>query len=59
MTDTGIDIAAADIPKVLGPFGQVRHDSRRAHGGTGLGLTLSKLFLLNPITLCGIVIAQN
>ena len=42
VTDTGIGIAARDIPKVLEPFGQVRHDSLRAHGGTGLGLTLSK-----------------
>jgi signal transduction histidine kinase len=40
VTDTGIGIAARDIRKVLEPFGQVRHDSLRAHGGTGL--TLSK-----------------
>ena len=40
--DTGIGIAAADIPKVLQPFGQVRSGSHRAHGGTGLGLSLSK-----------------
>ena len=42
VTDRGIGIAAKDIPKVLEPFGQVRHDSLRSHGGTGLGLTLSK-----------------
>ncbi|MGB0554546.1 MAG: ATP-binding protein [Alphaproteobacteria bacterium] len=42
VTDTGIGIAAEDIPKVLEPFGQVRHDSPRSHGGTDLGLTLSK-----------------
>lgn len=42
MPDTGIGISAKDIPKVLEPFGQVRHGSLRTQGGTGLGLTLSK-----------------
>ena len=42
VTDTGIGISAKDIPKVLEPFGQVRHGSLRTQGGTGLGLTLSK-----------------
>jgi len=40
--DTGIGIAAEDIPKALAPFGQVRPGAHRSHGGTGLGLSLSK-----------------
>lgn len=42
VSDTGIGIAAEDIPKVLEPFGQVRQASLLSHEGTGLGLTLSK-----------------
>jgi len=42
VTDTGIGIAAKNIPKVLEPFGQARTDSQLAHEGTGLGLSLSK-----------------
>ena len=42
VTDNGIGIAEEDIPRVLEPFGQVRRGSLQAHGGTGLGLTLSK-----------------
>lgn len=42
VSDTGIGIAAADIPRVLQPFGQVRENAHRAHEGTGLGLSLSK-----------------
>jgi signal transduction histidine kinase len=38
--DTGIGIAAADIPKVLQPFGQVDGTYARSHGGTGLGLSI-------------------
>jgi two-component system cell cycle sensor histidine kinase PleC len=40
VADTGIGIAAADIPKVLQPFGQVDGTYARAHGGTGLGLSI-------------------
>jgi two-component system cell cycle sensor histidine kinase PleC len=40
VVDTGIGIAAADIPKVLQPFGQVDGTYARAHGGTGLGLSI-------------------
>ncbi|MBI1986640.1 MAG: PAS domain S-box protein, partial [Rhodospirillales bacterium] len=44
VTDTGIGIAAEDIPKVLEPFGQVRDVFTRKHEGTGLGLYLAKSF---------------
>ncbi|MDE2228040.1 MAG: PAS-domain containing protein [Alphaproteobacteria bacterium] len=40
--DTGIGMAAADIPKALEPFGQIANAMTRAHEGTGLGLPLSK-----------------
>jgi signal transduction histidine kinase len=40
VVDSGIGIAAADIPKVLQPFGQVDGTYARAHGGTGLGLSI-------------------
>ena len=42
VSDTGIGIAAEDIPKVLEAFGQVRDDATRTHEGTGIGLSLSK-----------------
>ena len=44
VADTGIGIAAEDIPKVLEPFGQVRDVFTRKHEGTGLGLYLAKSF---------------
>jgi PAS domain S-box-containing protein len=40
--DTGIGIAAEDIPVVLSPFGQVESAFSRTHHGTGLGLPLAK-----------------
>lgn len=40
--DTGIGIAAADIPHVLAPFGRVEQSSVDNERGTGLGLPLSK-----------------
>jgi signal transduction histidine kinase len=40
--DTGICIAAADIPKALSPFGQIDSALSRRHTGTGLGLPLTK-----------------
>ena len=38
--DTGIGIAAEDIPRVLEPFGQVGDVMTRSIAGTGLGLSL-------------------
>jgi len=40
--DTGIGIAAQDIPKVFEEFGQVDGSTTRAHEGSGLGVPLSK-----------------
>jgi len=42
VTDTGIGIAAEDIPMVLSPFGQVESAISRTQQGTGLGLPLTK-----------------
>jgi signal transduction histidine kinase len=40
--DTGIGIAAADIPLALEPFGQIDNGLDRSYEGTGLGLPLCK-----------------
>ncbi|HWK44250.1 MAG TPA: ATP-binding protein [Stellaceae bacterium] len=42
VSDTGIGIAEADIPRALEPFGQVDGSLARRFEGTGLGLPLSK-----------------
>src|SRR6185312_12603565 len=42
IADTGIGIAAEDIPKALERFGQVDSALSRKYEGTGLGLPLSK-----------------
>jgi signal transduction histidine kinase len=42
VSDTGIGIALADIPKALGVFGQIDSVMTRQHDGTGLGLPLTK-----------------
>jgi len=42
VADTGIGIAAADIPKAMSPFGQIDSALSRRHAGTGLGLPLTK-----------------
>ena len=39
--DSGIGIAAADLPRVFQPFVQVDSALNRTHNGTGLGLPLS------------------
>jgi CheY-like chemotaxis protein len=40
--DTGIGIAEADLPRLFRPFGQLDAGLARHHGGTGLGLVLTK-----------------
>ncbi len=42
VSDTGLGIAAKDIPLALKPFGQIELILSRKHGGVGLGLPLSK-----------------
>jgi signal transduction histidine kinase len=42
VSDTGIGIASADIPKALDRFSQVENKLVRKYGGTGLGLPLAK-----------------
>ena len=39
--DTGIGIAASDLPRVLEPFVQVENSLTRTHQGSGLGLPLA------------------
>jgi signal transduction histidine kinase len=43
VSDTGIGIAADDLPRVLEPFGQVENIFTQTRGGTGLGLPLAKM----------------
>ena len=45
ISDTGIGMAAEDIPKALEPFGQVHDIMSRPHEGTGLGLHMSKTMM--------------
>lgn len=42
VADTGIGMAAADIPRALSVFGQLDNAYARQHAGTGLGLPLAK-----------------
>jgi signal transduction histidine kinase len=42
VSDTGIGIAAEDIPKVMASFGQIESKISRKHEGSGLGLPLAK-----------------
>lgn len=42
VNDTGIGIAASDLPRIVEPFVQVESALSRKHGGTGLGLPLVK-----------------
>jgi signal transduction histidine kinase len=43
--DDGVGMAPADIPRALQPFIQVDTSLARRHGGTGLGLPLTKIFV--------------
>ncbi|MBF0373231.1 MAG: PAS domain S-box protein [Alphaproteobacteria bacterium] len=45
VADTGIGIAAEDIPKAMTPFSQVDSRLARKYEGTGLGLPLAKAFV--------------
>ncbi|MFQ5776178.1 MAG: sensor histidine kinase [Kiloniellaceae bacterium] len=45
VTDTGIGIARQNICKVMQPFGQLDSMLAREHGGTGLGLPISKALI--------------
>ena len=45
VADTGIGMAAEEIPVALTPFRQVASSLTRKHGGTGLGLPLVRSFI--------------
>jgi len=45
VTDTGLGIAEADLSKLFEPFHQLDSSLHRKHGGSGLGLNISKRFV--------------
>ncbi len=45
VVDTGIGMAASDIPRALSKFGQIDSVLSRKYEGTGLGLSLSKALI--------------
>lgn len=45
VADTGVGIAAEDLPRVFKEFEQLDGGTRRGHGGTGLGLAISRAFV--------------
>jgi signal transduction histidine kinase len=42
VSDTGIGIAAADLPRAMEPFSQIESGLIRRHEGTGLGLPIAR-----------------
>ncbi len=42
VSDTGIGIAAEDLPRIFSPFTQLESARTRANGGLGLGLSVAK-----------------
>jgi PAS domain S-box-containing protein len=42
VSDTGIGIAPDDLPHLFAPFGQTDVSTTRKHGGTGLGLAMTR-----------------
>ena len=54
VTDTGIGIAAEDLPRIFEEFGQIENPLQARSKGTGLGLPLSrKLAELLGGSVCG------
>jgi signal transduction histidine kinase len=45
VADTGLGIAAEDIPRIFDEFQQIDGGTRRRHGGAGLGLAISRQFV--------------
>jgi signal transduction histidine kinase/CheY-like chemotaxis protein len=45
VADTGVGIAAKDIPRIFEEFQQLDGSTRRFHDGAGLGLTISQRFV--------------
>ncbi|WP_300296918.1 PAS domain S-box protein [Ferrovibrio sp.] len=45
VTDTGIGIAAVDIPKLMKPFSQLANVYQRQYHGTGLGLAIVRMLV--------------
>jgi two-component system cell cycle sensor histidine kinase PleC len=45
VSDTGVGMAPEDIPRALEPFTQIEESLTRKHGGTGLGLAVSKMLV--------------